>query len=352
MNQSTHINRQITLAARPNGAPIQSDFKLVESPVPTPADGEMLLRTRYLSLDPYMRGRMNDAKSYADPVGLGEVMVGGSICQVEISNHADFEQGDLVVAFGGWQDYCVSDGVGVIKLDKTMQNPSYGLGVLGMPGLTAYMGLLDIGKPQAGETLVVAAATGAVGSLVGQIAKLKGCKVVGIAGGQEKCDYAVHELGFDACIDHRATDLDEQLVQACPDGIDIYYENVGGKVFDAVLPLLNTKARVPLCGLISQYNATELPAGPDQMGLLMGNMLVKRIKMQGFIVFDDYGHRYKEFQDAMVPWLLSGQIKYKEDTVTGLEQAVTAFIGLLQGKNFGKLVVQVGPEQLDLGAKL
>ncbi|TQF70168.1 NADP-dependent oxidoreductase [Pseudoalteromonas luteoviolacea] len=351
MNQSTHINRQITLAARPNGAPTPNDFKLVESPVPTPSSGEILLRTLYLSLDPYMRGRMNDAKSYADPVGIGEVMVGGSICRVEVSNHADYAQGDLVVAFGGWQDYSVSDGVGVIKLDKAMPNPSYGLGVLGMPGLTAYMGLLDIGEPQAGETLVVAAATGAVGSLVGQIAKLKGCTVVGIAGGQEKCDYAVNELGFDACIDHRSTGLEEQLAQACPAGIDIYYENVGGKVFDAVLPLLNTKARVPLCGLISQYNATELPAGPDQMGLLMGNILVKRIKMQGFIVFDDYGHRYSEFQEAMVPWLMSGQIKYKEDKVLGLENAVSSFIGLLQGDNFGKLVVQVGPEQIDFGAK-
>ncbi|MCA0892843.1 NADP-dependent oxidoreductase [Microbulbifer agarilyticus] len=346
MNQSRDINRQITLASRPHGAPTPNDFNFIEAAVPTPGDGEILLRTIYLSLDPYMRGRMSDAKSYAEPVAIGEVMVGGSICRVEESKHSGFTKGDLVVAFGGWQDYSLSDGEGVIKLDSAMPNPSYGLGVLGMPGLTAYMGLMDIGQPKAGETLVVAAATGAVGSLVGQIGKIQGCHVVGIAGSQEKCDYAVNELGFDTCLNHHADDLGEQLATACPDGIDVYYENVGGKVFDAVLPLLNPKARIPLCGLIAQYNATELPAGPDRMPMLMGNLLVKRAKMQGFIVFDDYGHRYEEFQQAMVPWLMSGQIKYREDKVTGLENAVTAFIGLLQGENFGKLVVEVGPDQL------
>ncbi|MBY6210359.1 NADP-dependent oxidoreductase [Microbulbifer agarilyticus] len=346
MNQSRDINRQITLASRPHGAPTPNDFNFIEAAVPTPGDGEILLRTIYLSLDPYMRGRMSDAKSYAEPVAIGEVMVGGSICRVEESKHSGFTKGDLVVAFGGWQDYSLSDGEGVIKLDSAMPNPSYGLGVLGMPGLTAYMGLMDIGQPKAGETLVVAAATGAVGSLVGQIGKIQGCHVVGIAGSQEKCDYAVNELGFDACLNHHADDLGEQLATACPDGIDVYYENVGSKVFDTVLPLLNPKARIPLCGLIAQYNATELPAGPDRMPMLMGNLLVKRAKMQGFIVFDDYGHRYEEFQQAMVPWLMSGQIKYREDKVTGLENAVTAFIGLLQGENFGKLVVEVGPDQL------
>lgn len=346
MNQTRNTNRQVTLASRPHGAPTPDNFKFVETAVPTPADGEVLLRTIYLSLDPYMRGRMSDAKSYAEPVAIGDVMVGGSVCRVEESNNADFEKGDLVVAFGGWQDYSLSNGEGLIKLDDGLPNPSYGLGVLGMPGLTAYMGLMDIGQPKAGETLVVAAATGAVGSLVGQIGKIQGCKVIGIAGSQEKCDYAVNELGFDECLNHHTDDLDQQLAKACPKGIDIYYENVGGKVFDAVLPLLNPKARIPLCGLISQYNATDLPAGPDRMPLLMSNVLVKRIKMQGFIVFDDYGHRYSEFQKAMVPWLSSGQIKYKEDMVSGLENAVSAFIGLLQGENFGKLVVHVGPERL------
>lgn len=346
MNQNRDVNRQITLASRPHGAPTQENFNLVESAIPVPAQGEMLLRTIYLSLDPYMRGRMNDAKSYADPVAIDEVMVGGSICRVEESNLDGFTKGDLVVAFGGWQDYSLSDGEGVIKLDSNMPNPSYGLGVLGMPGLTAYMGLMDIGEPKEGETLVVAAATGAVGSLVGQIGKIKGCKVIGIAGSSEKCDYAVNELGFDTCLNHNDDDLAVKLAEVCANGIDIYYENVGGQVFDAVLPLLNPKARIPLCGLISQYNATDLPTGPDRMSLLMGNILVKRIKMQGFIVFDDYGHRYNEFQQAMVPWLMSGQIKYKEDKVEGLYNAVSAFIGLLQGENFGKLVVQVGPEQL------
>lgn len=347
MKQNRTINRQVTLASRPHGAPTPANFNLVESSLPLVGDNEMLLRTIYLSLDPYMRGRMSDAKSYADPVAINEVMVGGSICRVEASNLEGFEKGDLVVAFGGWQDYSISNGEGVIKLDSAMTNPSYGLGVLGMPGLTAYMGLMDIGAPKAGETLVVAAATGAVGSLVGQIGKLQGCKVVGIAGSKEKCDYAVNELGFDACLNHNDADLADQLATVCDSGIDIYYENVGGKVFDAVLPLLNSKARIPLCGLIAQYNATDLPPGPDRLGLLMGNLLVKRIKMQGFIVFDDYGHRYGEFQQAMVPWLVSGQIKYKEDKVVGLENAVSAFIGLLQGENFGKLVVQVGPEHLD-----
>ncbi len=347
MNQRRDTNRQIVLASRPHGAPTSSNFNLVEAVVPTPGEGEILLRTVYLSLDPYMRGRMSNEKSYAEPVAIDEVMVGGSICRVEASNNTGFEKGDLVVAFGGWQDYSLSNGEGVIKLDSNMPNPSYGLGVLGMPGLTAYMGLMDIGEPKAGETLVVAAATGAVGSLVGQIGKIQGCKVVGIAGSQEKCDYAVNELGFDVCLNHNDDDLDAQLATACSSGIDIYYENVGGKVFDAVLPLLNPKARIPLCGLIAQYNATDLPEGPDRIGLLMGNLLVKRIKMQGFVVFNDYSHRYGEFQQTMAPWLMSGQIKYKEHKVTGLENAVSAFIGLFQGENFGKLVVQVGPEQLD-----
>ncbi|XPF93236.1 NADP-dependent oxidoreductase [Colwellia sp. RE-S-Sl-9] len=346
MTQTTKINRQIVLASRPFGAPTHENFSLLQTDRPTPKQGEVLLRTVYLSLDPYMRGRMNDAKSYADPVALNEVMVGGSVCRIEESNHADYQQGDWVVAFGGWQDYSISDGVNLLKLDNNLTNPSYALGILGMPGLTAYMGLLDIGQPKAGETLVVAAATGAVGSLVGQIAKIKGCKVIGIAGGAEKCQYAVETLGFDACLDHHSSDLAEQLSQACPQGIDVYFENVGGKVFDAVLPLLNSSARVPLCGLISQYNATELPSGPDRMSSLMGALLVKRIKMQGFIVFDDYGHRYNEFSEAMMKWITEGKIQYKEHLVEGIENTVSSFIGLLEGKNFGKLVVRVGPDSL------
>jgi NADPH-dependent curcumin reductase CurA len=346
MTQTTGINRQMTLASRPFGAPTAENFNLVRTEKPTPKADEVLLRTVFLSLDPYMRGRMNDAKSYAEPVALNAVMVGGSVCRVEESNHSGYEKGDWVVAFGGWQDYSVINGSELLKLDNNMANPSQALGVLGMPGLTAYMGLLDIGQPKAGDTVVVAAATGAVGSLVGQIAKLKGCKVVGIAGGETKCNYAVETLGFDYCLDHKSDDLAEQLAAVCLSGIDVYFENVGGKVFDAVLPLLNSCARIPLCGLISQYNATKLPSGPDRLSLLMGTLLVKRIKMQGFIVFDDYGHRYAEFSEQMVQWLMAGEIKYKEHRVEGLENSVSAFIGLLKGENFGKLVVRVGPDQI------
>lgn len=338
MTQPT--NRQIVLASRPVGAPTADNFALKQSDIPTPAQGEMLLRSVYLSLDPYMRGRMSDAKSYAEPVGIDEVMVGGTVCQVEASNHAEFEVGEWVLAYTGWQDYAISNGDGLIKLGKQPSHPSYALGVMGMPGFTAYMGLLDIGQPKEGDTLVVAAATGAVGSMVGQIGKLKGCRVIGIAGGEEKCQFARETLGFDECIDHKAADFAEQLAKVCHNGIDIYFENVGGKVFDAVMPLLNTGARVPLCGLISQYNATSLPEGPDRMSMLMAQLLIKRIKMQGFIIFDDYGHRYGEFAADMSQWLAQGKIHYREHLVQGLENAPDAFIGLLEGKNFGKMVVQ------------
>ncbi|EIO3979884.1 NADP-dependent oxidoreductase [Vibrio vulnificus] len=338
MTQPT--NRQIVLASRPVGAPTADNFVLTQSDIPTPAQGEMLLRSVYLSLDPYMRGRMSDAKSYAEPVGIDEVMVGGTVCQVEASNHAEFEVGEWVLAYTGWQDYALSNGEGLIKLGKQPSHPSYALGVMGMPGFTAYMGLLDIGQPKEGDTLVVAAATGAVGSMVGQIGKLKGCRVIGIAGGEEKCQFAKDTLGFDECIDHKAADFAEQLEKVCHNGIDIYFENVGGKVFDAVMPLLNTGARIPLCGLISQYNATSLPEGPDRMSMLMAQLLIKRIKMQGFIIFDDYGHRYGEFAADMTQWLAQGKIHYREHLVQGLENAPDAFIGLLEGKNFGKMVVQ------------
>ncbi|HAS6374575.1 TPA: NADP-dependent oxidoreductase [Vibrio vulnificus] len=338
MTQPT--NRQIVLASRPVGAPTAENFALKQSDIPTPAQGEMLLRSVYLSLDPYMRGRMSDAKSYAEPVGINEVMVGGTVCQVEASNHGEFEVGEWVLAYTGWQDYALSNGEGLIKLGKQPSHPSYALGVMGMPGFTAYMGLLDIGQPKEGDTLVVAAATGAVGSMVGQIGKLKGCRVIGIAGGEEKCQFAKETLGFDECIDHKAADFAEQLAKACHNGIDIYFENVGGKVFDAVMPLLNTGARIPLCGLISQYNATSLPEGPDRMSMLMAQLLIKRIKMQGFIIFDDYGHRYGEFAADMTQWLAQGKIHYREHLVQGLENAPDAFIGLLEGKNFGKMVVQ------------
>lgn len=334
-------NQRIVLASRPVGAPTQSDFRLETADKPVPEKGEVLLRTIYLSLDPYMRGRMSDAKSYADPVVIDQVMVGGTVCQVEESNNADFQVGEWVLAYTGWQKYAVSNCEGLLKLGKEPATPSYALGIMGMPGFTAYMGLLDIGEPKPGETIVVAAATGPVGATVGQIGKLKGCRVVGIAGGEEKCRYAKQDLGFDECIDHKAVDFVEQLNKACDKGIDIYYENVGGRVFDAVLPLLNTSARIPLCGLVSQYNATSLPEGPDRLSMLMGTLLVKRIKMQGFIIFDDYAHRYDEFAADMTTWLKEGKVKYKEHVVEGLENTVEAFAGLLEGKNFGKLVIKV-----------
>ncbi|EGQ8061052.1 NADP-dependent oxidoreductase [Vibrio parahaemolyticus] len=335
-------NRRIVLASRPHGAPTTKNFLLEEVAKPVPQAGEMLLRTVYLSLDPYMRGRMSDAESYAEPVALDDVMIGGTVCQVETSNHPDYEAGEWVLAYTvGWQDYAISTGEMVIKLGKEPQNPSYALGVAGMPGFTAYMGLLDIGQPKPGETIVVAAATGPVGATVGQIGKIKGCRVVGIAGGEEKCRYAKEVLGFDECIDHKADDFAQQLKEACYNGIDVYFENVGGKVFEAVMPLLNTSARIPLCGLISQYNATELPEGTDHLPLLMGKLLTKRIKVQGFIIFDDYGHRYGEFAQDINQWLAEGKIQYREHLVEGLDNAPEAFIGLLEGKNFGKLVVKI-----------
>ncbi|MEQ9997874.1 NADP-dependent oxidoreductase [Pectobacterium versatile] len=344
MPQTDQINRRVVLAQRPHGAPTQETFRLEQQPVPQVDSGHILLRTVFLSLDPYMRGRMSDAPSYAKPVELNDVMVGGTISRVVESKHPDYQAGDWVLSYSGWQDYAISDGKGLTNLGQSPTNPSYALGVLGMPGFTAYMGLTDIGQPKAGETLVVAAATGPVGATVGQLGKLKGCRVVGVAGGAEKCRYAVEVLGFDACLDHRADDFAEQLKQACPQGIDIYFENVGGKVFDAVLPLLNTSARIPVCGLVSGYNATGLPDGPDRLPLLMGTILKKRIRMQGFIIFDDYGHRFDEFWKDVSPWVEEGKIKYLEEIVDGLENAPEAFIGLLHGRNFGKLVVRIGPD--------
>lgn len=341
MSQSTTINRRIVLASRPAAAPEAANFRLEETAVPTPGPGQFLLRADYLSLDPYMRGRMSDAPSYAPPVAIDAVMTGGTVSRVVASQHPDYREGDLVMAYTGWQDYALSDGAGVTKLDAGMAHPSYALGLFGMPGFTAYAGLLDIGQPQAGETVVVAAATGAVGAVVGQIARLKGCRVVGIAGGAEKCRYAVEELGFDACIDHRAEDLPQQLAAACPKGIDVYFENVGGKVFDAVLPLLNVHARVPLCGLIAQYSGVAPNAAV--LATLPRNLLTKRIRMQGFIIFDYYQRPgyFAGFFQEMSAWVAAGKIKYREDVVQGLENAPQAFMGLLEGKNFGKLVVKL-----------
>lgn len=341
MPQTKTENRQWVLAERPIGEPDDRTLRLDVGDIPTPGAGQMLLRNEYLSLDPYMRGRMSDAPSYAPPVEIGEVMVGGTVAQVVTSNLDGFAEGDWVVAFGGWQDYALSDGTGVVNMGQSPEHPSWALGVLGMPGLTAWAGLTQIGRPKAGETLVVAAASGPVGGTVGQIAKIMGLRVVGIAGGPQKCAYVVDELGFDACIDYKADGFADALRTAVPDGIDIYFENVGGAVFDAVMPLLNPCARVPVCGLISQYNATSLPEGPDRLNLLLGTILRKRMTFQGFIVFDDFGHLYPQFAEQMGAWVKSGKIKYREDVIEGLEQAPAAFVGLLRGEAFGKRVVKL-----------
>ena len=268
-------------------------------------------------------------------------MVGGTVARVISSDVEGFAEGDWVVARGGWQDFYVSDGTGVINMGQNPENPSWALGVLGMPGMTAWSGLTQIGQPKAGETLVVAGASGPVGATVGQIGKIMGCHVVGIAGGAEKCAHVVDTLGFDACVDYKADGFPDALKEATPEGIDIYFENVGGAVFDAVLPRLNTNARVPVCGLISQYNATRLPDGPDRLSLLTRTILTKRMTLRGFIVFDDFGHLYPEFARQMGDWVKAGKIKYREEMIEGLEKAPEAFIGLLRGDAFGKRVIKL-----------
>ncbi len=333
-------NRRIVLASRPEGEPKPDDFRLETGALPEPGAGEVLIRTRWLSLDPYMRGRMSDAKSYAKPVEVGAVMEGGTVGEVVASNNERFHEGDIVLGQGGWQEHSVSDGKGLRKLDPGTAPVQTALGVLGMPGMTAYTGLLNIGQPKAGETLVVAAATGPVGSAVGQIAKLKGCRSVGIAGGPEKCRMLVDEFGFDAAVDHRAPDFAERLANACPNGIDIYFENVGGRVWDAVFPLFNDFARVPVCGIVSHYNDTELPSGPDRTPQLMGAVLRKRLTLRGFIVWD-FASQQADFAREMGDWVRDGRIKYREDVVDGLEAAPEAFRGLLKGRNTGKLLVKV-----------
>ena len=334
------VNRRIVLASRPTGKPSLANFRLDTVPVPEPGEGEVLLQTQYLSLDPYMRGRMSAGPSYAASVEIDEVMVGGTISRIIQSRNPALPEGALVSAYAGWQDYAVSDGTDINLLDPRIKPPSYGLGVLGMPGLTAYVGLLDIGQPKAGETVVLAASTGAVGSVVGQIAKIRGCRVVGIAGAREKCDYAVKELGYDACVSHYDDDMAQQLAAACPKGIDVYFENVGGSSWEAVMPLLNKFARVPVCGLIAHYNQTGLPPGPDRMVLLQRTLLTRRIKMQGFIV-SDHRDRIPDFVRDVSGWLAAGKLVYREDIVEGLENAPEAFLGLFEGANFGKLVVKI-----------
>jgi NADPH-dependent curcumin reductase CurA len=328
------VNRQIRLRSRPEGQPSPDHFETVDAPLPALPSGGVLRRTRFLSLDPYMRGRMSDAPSYAPPVEVGAPMCGHTVSEVLESSHPGFAAGDLVLGYDGWQQYGASDGRELRKLDPSMPVTT-ALGVLGMPGMTAFVGLLDIGQPRAGETVVVSAASGAVGAVVGQLAKIRGCRAVGIAGSVEKCRYVVDELGFDACINYKTEDLKPALRAACPDRIDVYFENVGGAVLAAVLKQLNRGARIPLCGLIAEYNATEMPAGPNLRPLLMNRAMIR-----GFIV-SDHVDRGPAFLAEMTPLVRSGRIKYREDIVEGLDAAVPAFIGLLAGKNFGKLIVKL-----------
>ena len=339
----TRTNTRILLNAHPAGFPVDTDFKLVETPIPDPAAGEVLIRTIYLSLDPYMRGRMNPGASYAKNVEIGDVMTAQTVGQVVASRHDQFAEGDIVLSGNGWQEYAVADARGVRKLDPAAAPISTALGVLGMPGMTAYVGLLDVGELKTGDNVVVSAASGAVGGVVGQIARIKGCRVVGVAGVQKKCDYVTGELRFDACVSHRSDSFADDLKAACPDGIDLYFENVGGKVFDAVLPLLNDFARVPICGRIANYNMTRLPDGPNEVPRLMGLTLVRRLMIRGFIVFD-HAARQNDFLRDVSGWIRSGELKYREDIVEGIDKAVGAFQGLLRGENFGKLLVRVSDD--------
>jgi len=337
------MNQQIILAKRPTGMPDTTHLPLVESAMPEPDDGQVLIRTIYLSLDPYMRGRMSAAKSYAASVEEGAVMEGQSVGQVVRSRSSDFAEGDFVLAPGGWQAYAAVAGKHLRKLDPADAPISTAVGVLGMPGFTAYAGLEEIGKPQSGETVVVSAAAGAVGQVVGQIARIKGCRVVGVAGADDKCAHVVEAYGFDACVNYKADDFEDQLAAACPDGIDVYWENVGGRVFEAVMGLVNDFARIPVCGRIAHYNDTQAPAGPDRLPGFMGRILVKRLLLKGFIQFD-YAYLRDDFARDMSAWIRAGDVRYQEDIVQGLENAVDAFQGLLSGRNRGKLLVQVGED--------
>jgi NADPH-dependent curcumin reductase CurA len=339
----TTQNTRILLASRPHGEPTSENFELETAPLPEPADGQVLLRTIYLSLDPYMRGRMSAAKSYAAPVEVGTVMQGGTVCEVLESRDPSLAPGDFVLAFGGWQSHSVQPADQVRKLDPARAPLSTAVGVLGMPGFTAYAGLLEIGRPQPGETVVVAAAAGPVGSAVGQIARLKGARAVGIAGGPEKVAF-LREVGFDEALDHRSPTFKDDLAAVVPDGIDVYFENVGGHVWDAVLPRLNTYARVPVCGLVAHYNDTELPPGPDRSSRLMQTILTKSLTVRGFIQTEFVKTHYKDFQRDVAQWIADGSLQYKEDVVEGLENAPEAFFGLLKGKSFGKLLVRVGDD--------
>ena len=331
-------NRRVLLMRRPTGMPTTADFAIADSPMPDPAKGEVLVRGIYLSLDPYMRGRISAARSYAKPVEIGGVMEGRVVGQVARSRDPAFHEGDYVVGGFGWQLYSAVPGKGLLKLDPAEAPLSTALGVLGMPGLTAYVGLSEIGRPQKGETVVVSAASGAVGAVAGQLAKHAGARVVGIAGGADKCRCVEAELGFDVAIDHRSADLGAALDRACPNGIDVYFENVGGAVQQAVFPKLNDFGRMIMCGMVAEYNDVEPRLGPNLMSAVR-----KQLKIQGFIVSDQW-QRWGEYRAMAAPLVKSGALKYREDIVDGLDRAPEAFIGLLQGRNFGKLLIRLGAD--------
>jgi len=331
------VNRQFVLASRPVGLPEESNFKLIETPVPELKDGEFLARAMYLSVDPYMRGRISQARSYAAGVEIGGLMVAGGVARVVESKNPNFAVGDIVDVYMGWQEYVISSGKGIRKLNPSIAPVSTALGVLGMTGLTAYFGLLDVCNPQPGETVVVSGAAGAVGSIVGQIAKIKGCRTVGIAGGDDKCAWISTDCGYDAAFNYKTTDnYGAKLKELCPNGIDVYFDNVGGAITDAVFMQINTHARLSICGQISQYNNAKPEMGPRLLGML----IVARAKVQGFLV-SDYMPRAAEAMIEMSGWLREGKLKYREDIVEGFENLPKAFIGLFHGENTGKRIVKV-----------
>ena len=336
---ASEINRRVVLASRPVAYPEPQHFRLEEAPIPRPREGEVLVRVAWLSLDPYMRGRMREGPSYAAPVEIGGVMTGGVVGRVAESRTPEVAIGDIVEGSLGWQEYAVARPGQLRKVDPGLAPISTALGVLGMPGMTAYFGFLDVGKPEVGDTVVVSAASGAVGQVVGQLARIMGCRVVGTAGSDTKVDFIVNELGFDAGINYKTEDVDAALAAACPDGIDVYFDNVGGFVTDAVMQQINVHARISVCGQISQYNLAEPELAPRNVGLL----IQKQARMEGFLVFN-FAHRHEHARQRMSEWIRSGELRYKEDVVEGLENAPQAFIGMMTGENFGKLLVKVGPE--------
>jgi NADPH-dependent curcumin reductase CurA len=333
------MNHQIRLKSRPVGMPTPADFEAVDAPMPTLQDGDVLRRSIFLSLDPYMRGRMSDAPSYAAPVNLGAVMCGHTVSRVVESRDPTFVPGDIVAGYDGWQEYAAGPGRDLRKLDPAGPPISTAIGVLGMPGFTAYVGLVDVGQPKAGETVVVSAASGAVGSIVGQLAKIRGCRAVGVAGSPAKCRAVVDELGFDACVNYKTDDLIPALQAVCPSGADIYFDNVGGAVLAAALRIINRGARIPLCGMISEYNVGEHPSGPN-----LRPLLVQRAMIKGFIISDHYD-RFPAFLKEVTPLVRDGRIKYREDIVDGLDAAPSALIGLFEGRNFGKMLVRVSDSE-------